>query len=66
MHPWVRREAEAIARRAERELEALVAVSSPSGDVPLAVAEWPAGDDGWTISLGSVPQTAGRRAAASR
>jgi glutamate carboxypeptidase len=33
MHPWVQREAEAIARRAERELEALVAVSSPSGDV---------------------------------
>jgi glutamate carboxypeptidase len=33
MHPWVQREAEAIAQRAERELEALVAVSSPSGDV---------------------------------
>ena len=33
MHAWVQREAEAIARRAERELEALVAVSSPSGDV---------------------------------
>jgi glutamate carboxypeptidase len=33
MHEWVEREADAIARRAERELEALVAVSSPSGDV---------------------------------
>src|SRR5918996_527230 len=33
MHPWVQHEADAIARRAERELEALVAVSSPSGDV---------------------------------
>jgi glutamate carboxypeptidase len=33
MHPWVEREAETIGRRAERELEALVAVSSPSGDV---------------------------------
>jgi glutamate carboxypeptidase len=33
MQPWIQREAEAIARRAERELEALVAVSSPSGDV---------------------------------
>ena len=33
MHPWIQREADAIARRAERELEALVAVSSPSGDV---------------------------------
>ena len=33
MHPWIQREADAIAQRAERELEALVAVSSPSGDV---------------------------------
>jgi glutamate carboxypeptidase len=33
MEPWIQREADAIARRAERELEALVAVSSPSGDV---------------------------------
>jgi glutamate carboxypeptidase len=33
MDPWVHEEAQAIARRAERELEALVAVSSPSGDV---------------------------------
>jgi glutamate carboxypeptidase len=33
MDAWVEREAAEIARRAERELEALVAVSSPSGDV---------------------------------
>src|ERR671916_2878946 len=33
MDPWVERSAADIARRAERELEALVAVSSPSGDV---------------------------------
>ena len=33
MDAWVQQEAQAIARRAERELEALVAVSSPSGDV---------------------------------
>ena len=33
MDPWVRDGAADIARRAERELEALVAVSSPSGDV---------------------------------
>ena len=32
MHPWVEAEAARISRRAERELEALVAVSSPSGD----------------------------------
>lgn len=32
--PWVARETDRIARRAERELEALVGVSSPSGDVP--------------------------------
>jgi glutamate carboxypeptidase len=32
MDAWVQREASAIARRAVRELEALVAVSSPSGD----------------------------------
>ncbi|HEX8073797.1 MAG TPA: M20/M25/M40 family metallo-hydrolase [Thermoleophilaceae bacterium] len=32
MHPWVEDEAARMARRAERELEALVAVSSPSGD----------------------------------
>src|SRR5687768_1368614 len=33
MDAWVQREAAAIARRAVRELDALVAVSSPSGDV---------------------------------
>ena len=33
MDPWVQRQAAEIARRAERELDALVAVSSPSGDV---------------------------------
>jgi glutamate carboxypeptidase len=33
MDAWVQREAQEIARRAARELEALVAVSSPSGDV---------------------------------
>jgi glutamate carboxypeptidase len=33
MDPWVQQQAFEIARRATRELEALVAVSSPSGDV---------------------------------
>ena len=32
MHAWVESHADEIARRAERELEALVAISSPSGD----------------------------------
>lgn len=34
MHPWVASRAERMALRAEREMEALVGVSSPSGDVP--------------------------------
>ncbi|HEV8152802.1 MAG TPA: M20/M25/M40 family metallo-hydrolase, partial [Solirubrobacteraceae bacterium] len=33
MQDWIARHAAAIAARAERELEALVAVSSPSGDI---------------------------------
>ncbi len=33
MDPWIEERAAAIAARAERELEALVAVSSPSGDI---------------------------------
>jgi glutamate carboxypeptidase len=33
MHHWIQAEADAIAQRAVRELEALVGVSSPSGDV---------------------------------
>ncbi len=38
----------------------------PSDDVPLATVEWPAGDDGWTVVLASLPQTEGRQAAARR
>jgi glutamate carboxypeptidase len=34
MDPWIAAAAERIARSADRELEALVGVSSPSGDVP--------------------------------
>ena len=48
MHPWIQREADAIARRAERELEALVAVSSPSGDVHGA-EECAARPRAWTL-----------------
>jgi hypothetical protein len=33
---------------------------------PGATTDWPAGEDGWTIALVSVPQTKGRRLAAGR
>jgi hypothetical protein len=38
---------------------------SPS-DAPASTADWPAGEDGWTIALASVPQTKGRRLAVRR
>ncbi len=37
------------------------APESPSG-----VAEWPVGEDGWTIALASLPQTGGRAPALAR
>ena len=37
---------------------------SPVG--PSAVTEWPPGEDGWTITLASLPQTGGRPAALAR
>jgi hypothetical protein len=37
---------------------------SPVG--PSGVTEWPAGEDGWTIALVSLPQTGGRPAALAR
>jgi hypothetical protein len=33
---------------------------------PAEVAEWPAGEDGWTIALVSLPQTGGRAGALQR
>jgi hypothetical protein len=33
---------------------------------PSGVAEWPAGENGWTIALVSLPQTGGRAAALAR
>ncbi|HXG76264.1 MAG TPA: hypothetical protein VNJ53_06815, partial [Gaiellaceae bacterium] len=39
----------------------------PPGDAGQApTIEWPAGEDGWTIVLASLPQTEGRRAAEAR
>lgn len=38
--------------------------SPPTG--PGGTVEWPAGEDGWTIVLASVPQAEGRRVAVAR
>ena len=38
----------------------------PSEGGASAVADWPAGVEGWTIALASLPQTEGRRAADAR
>jgi hypothetical protein len=47
--------------------------SAPSGTLPVPsgggggkIVEWPAGREGWTITLASLPQTGGRRAAVLR
>ena len=45
------------------------APESPAGEAPLGpsgVAEWPTDEDGWTIALAALPQTAGRAAAVTR
>lgn len=39
---------------------------APSESGPAGTVEWPAGEDGWTIALASVPQTEGRRLALAR
>jgi hypothetical protein len=39
---------------------------SPSEAPPTNTTDWPAGEDGWTIALASVPQTKGRRLAVAR
>jgi hypothetical protein len=40
--------------------------SDESPGAASGVAEWPAGEDGWTIALVSLPQTGGRPAALAR
>lgn len=45
------------------------APDSATGEAPVGrsgVAEWPTDEDGWTIALAAVPQTAGRAAALVR
>jgi hypothetical protein len=43
-----------------------ITLPAPSDTGPAGVVEWPAGEDGWTIALASLPQTEGRRAALVR
>jgi hypothetical protein len=40
-------------------------LASPEGG-PAGIVEWPAGEDGWTIVLASLPQTGGKRVAVAR
>ena len=39
---------------------------SPAGEGASGVADWPPGEDGWTVAVASLPQTGGRRAAIAR
>jgi hypothetical protein len=39
---------------------------APAEDGPAGIVEWPAGEEGWTIALASLPQTEGRRVAVTR
>jgi len=41
-------------------------LSAPSAGGKSRIVDWPAGQDGWTITLASLPQTGGRRAAVER
>jgi hypothetical protein len=40
--------------------------TSPTDPGPTGIVDWPAGEDGWTIALASLPQTGGRRVAEAR
>jgi hypothetical protein len=40
--------------------------SGETPESPSGVAEWPVGQDGWTIALASLPQTAGRAPSLAR
>lgn len=39
---------------------------SSEGLGPSGISDWPAGEDGWTVALASLPQTGGRRLALAR
>ena len=39
---------------------------SPTEGDPSEISEWPAGEDGWTVVIASLPQTGGRRVALDR
>jgi hypothetical protein len=46
--------------------EAPKPASGEAPESPSGVAEWPVGQDGWTIALASLPQTGGRAPALAR
>ncbi|CAN5805221.1 MAG: hypothetical protein H0T97_05040 [Actinobacteria bacterium] len=47
-------------------LPASTTLPPPSQGAAAGIADWPAGDDGWTIALATLPQTGGRQVAVLR
>ncbi len=47
-------------------LPASTTLPPPSEGSGAGIVDWPAGDDGWTIALATLPQTGGRRVAVAR
>ncbi|MDQ3671911.1 MAG: hypothetical protein M3364_05670 [Actinomycetota bacterium] len=47
-------------------LPASTTLPPPSQGGAAGIADWPAGDDGWTIALATLPQTGGRQIAVTR
>jgi hypothetical protein len=45
---------------------AATTLPTPSGGTGSGISDWPAGTEGWTIVLGSFPQTGGRAAAEAK
>lgn len=48
------------------EAPATATVQVPSGGTQAGILDWPAGQDGWTIALATLPQVGGRQAAVER
>ncbi len=47
-------------------LPASTTLPAPAEGAAAGAADWPAGEDGWTIALATLPQTGGRRVAVAR